>query len=202
MMMMDLLQEMAARRKEMMTPEEPELPEAKKTPGFIAPYNTNPAPQRQSNMPTLLALAAAASRNSGPTAATGYTGVDSSFLSGGENPWGIDPNGMNLVSSHGVTLDEDAMATLLAARRAGYNPFPYIGGGYRDPAVSDAMHAQWVAGNRDLPAAAGGHSMHNFGLAFDAGSLPQRIAEYLFGLGWYNGASWGDPPHYSYGRNG
>jgi hypothetical protein len=35
-----------------------------------------------------------------------------------------------------------------------------------------------------------------------AGGLPSRIASYLEQNGWYNGASFGDPVHYSYGSKG
>lgn len=144
-----------------------------------------------------------------PPGASGGTsgGVPAGFGASGDNPWGIDPNGMNLVERHGTTLDQDAMQSLIAARRAGYNPFPYIGGGYRSPADSARLHDQrydaqgnLIPGN--LPAADAGDSMHNYGLAFDAGNLPQRVAAYLEQNGWYNGASWGDAPHYSYGRDG
>lgn len=123
-----------------------------------------------------------------------------------QDPWGVDPDGMDLVTRHGVTLDQEAMQSLIAARRQGYNPFPFIGGGYRSIADSNALYAsRYTNGVKHpgvLPAAPGGHSMHNFGLAFDAGSLPSRIAQYLYQNGWYNGASFGDPVHYSYYRKG
>lgn len=124
-----------------------------------------------------------------------------------ENPWGVDPNGMDLVTRHGVTLDRDVMQALIQARRNGYNVFPYIGQGYRSIADSNALYNQRHDANGNLlpgvlPAAKGGQSMHNYGLAFDAGGLPQRIREYLLANGFYWGAEFGDEPHFSYYRLG
>lgn len=165
-----------------------------------------PKRERAGGMEGLLQMAIAGSQ-SAPNGfnlqvnGKGPGGVPEGFDSGGENPWGIDPNGMNLVTRRGVTLDQDAMRSLQQARKAGFNPFPYIGGGYRSPEASDAMYANRA--NRSLPVAPGGHSMHNFGLAFDQSRvLPKAVQDYLLAHGWYNGASWGDPPHWSYGRDG
>lgn len=45
---------------------------------------------------------------------------------------------------------------------------PYhVGDGYRSPAESNRLYADYLAGRRSAPAAPGGRSMHNFGLASD-----------------------------------
>lgn len=123
-----------------------------------------------------------------------------------QDPWGVDPDGYDPMTRHGITLDEEAMKSLIQARRQGYNPFPFIGGAYRSIADSNALYnSRYTNGVKHpgvLPAAPGGQSMHNFGLAFDAGSLPNRVASFLEQNGWFNGASFGDPVHYSYYRQG
>lgn len=126
---------------------------------------------------------------------------------GGSDPWNADPNGFNPVTRHGFTLDQEAMRSLINAKQAGYNPFPYIGNAYRSIAESNALHNSRYDSNGNLipgnlPAAPGGSSMHNYGLAFDAGNLPSDVARYLEQNGWFNGASFGDPVHYSYYRKG
>lgn len=151
-------------------------------------------------MAQVMALTAPTASSTGGGSVVSTTGVPSGFTSSGENPWGIDPNGMDLVTARGVTLDADAMASLQAARAAGYNPFPYIGGGYRSVDTQAAMYADRA--NRSLPIAPPGQSMHNYGLAFDAGNLPADVRSYLLQHGWYWGESFDDPVHYSYGRNG
>jgi hypothetical protein len=124
---------------------------------------------------------------SGPQASMGSTmpGPDSS---------------LNLLTRRGVTLDADALHSLQQARRAGFNAFPFIGSDYRSNAEQAQMYAN--RGSNPFPVAPPGQSMHNEGLAFDAGDLPSRIASYLEQNGWYNGASFGDPVHYSYGSKG
>ena len=133
----------------------------------------------------------------------------SGFSSGGDNPWGIDPNGMDLVTRHGTTLDQNAMRSLQQARRAlGLPVFQFVGGGYRSPAASAALHDQRYDANGNLrpgmlPAADAGQSMHNYGLAFDSSrSITGELRRWLLNNGWFNGASFGDPPHWSYGRSG
>lgn len=125
-----------------------------------------------------------------------------------QDPWNVDPNGETLVTRHGETFDKPAMHSLMDAwHTTGINPFPYMGESYRSVAESNALHnARYDANGNlipgNLPAAPGGQSMHNYGLAFDAGSLPDALRSWLLSNGWYNGASWGDAPHYSFGRNG
>lgn len=175
----------------------------------IAPIPTWAPPQQDQNqgpdkMMTLMALL---QNQGGGGGGGGGSTVGTGTPSDTTDPWNADPNGYNPVTRHGVTLDAEAMRSLIEARRAGYNAFPFIGQGYRSIADSNALYAQRHDANGNLlpgvlPAAAGGHSMHNYGLAFDAGDLPQRIAAYLLANGWYNGASFGDAPHYSYYRKG
>ena len=127
-----------------------------------------------------------------------------SQLGGGGGGGGSYPvNGsMDLMTKRGATLDSEAMQSLLAARRAGYNVFPYIGSSYRDMAQQRSLYQQHLSGAHPGPVAAPGSSMHNYGLAIDVGSMPQRLIDYILANGWYNGANFGDPGHYSYGRLG
>ncbi len=120
-------------------------------------------------------------------------------VSGLQDPWNVDPNGEVLVSRHGVTLDQPAMQSLIQARQAGYNAFPYIGQGYRTLAESQQAY---LHPTNSLPHAPPGQSMHNYGLAFDAGSLPEDVRNYLIANGWFWGNAFGDAPHYSFGRLG
>lgn len=134
---------------------------------------------------------------------------DPAFMSGGgENPWDIDVSG-NLVTRHGETFDQDAFRSLRGvSQQTGIPIWQFIGGSYRSPEASAALHAQRYdsAGNLKpgyLPAAPAGQSMHNYGLAFDQSkTIPQRIQAALEAAGWHNGASFGDPVHWSYGRTG
>lgn len=192
------------------------LPAKDTQPPLVMPQNMKEAPDTEGNsgssdiMQKAMGLMQFINSNKQAAAGPGRgTPTDTTVgkMNDTQDPWGVDPDGMDLVTRHGVTLDQEAMQSLIQARRAGYNPFPYIGGGYRSIADSNALYAQRHDANGNLlpgvlPAAPGGHSMHNFGLAFDAGSLPQRIAEWLYQNGWYNGASFGDPVHYSYYRKG
>lgn len=133
----------------------------------------------------------------------GFGGV----VSGGDNPWGIGTG--NLVTRHGETFDQAAFRSLRqAAQATGIKPWQYIGGSFRSIADSNALYNQRhdAQGNLlpgVLPAAKGGSSMHNYGLAFDQSrELPALLRRWLLNHGWYNGASFGDPPHWSYGRSG
>lgn len=121
------------------------------------------------------------------------------YSASADNPWGIDVSG-NIITRHGDTFDADAMRSLIqAAHATGIKPWQYIGGSIRSLAQSAAM----LNSNNGLPHAPPGQSMHNYGLAFDqTRTLPPALRQYLLSHGWYNGASWGDPPHWSYGRNG
>lgn len=109
-------------------------------------------------------------------------------------------NSLDLMTRHGVTLDEEAMRSLIAAKRAGFNPFPYIGSSYRSYAEQAQMYANRAG--RSIPVAPPGQSLHQQGIAFDAGDLPSIIRQYLMQHGWFWGNSFGDPVHYSYGQSG
>lgn len=111
----------------------------------------------------------------------------------------IDPS-LDLMTRHGVTLDEDAMRSLIQARRAGFNPFPFIGSSYRSYAEQAKMYANRAG--RSIPVAPPGQSLHQQGIAFDAGNLPADVRRYLLNHGWFWGSSFGDPVHYSYGQSG
>jgi hypothetical protein len=125
-----------------------------------------------------------------------------------QDPWGVDSDGVDLVHRGDMTFDQEAMQSLRGAAQAGLHPWRYIGGTYRSPQASAALHdarydaqGNLIPGN--LPAADAGQSMHNYGLAFDQSqALPPALRNYLLNNGWYNGASFGDPPHWSYGRQG
>lgn len=56
-----------------------------------------------------------------------------------------------------------------------------VNDGYRSPAESDRLYADYIAGRRKAPAAPGGRSMHNFGLASDGNRWRGKHPE-LFGL--------------------
>lgn len=119
--------------------------------------------------------------------------------SGGAHVGPIDPS-LDLITRHGITLDEDAMRSLIQARRAGFNAFPFIGSDYRSHAEQAALYANRAG--RSIPVAKPGSSLHELGLAFDAGNLPANIRNYLTHHGWFWGNAFGDPPHYSYGQLG
>lgn len=125
-----------------------------------------------------------------------------------DNPWGLDVSG-NLVTRHGETFDQTAMRSLRqVSQQTGIPIWQFIGGSYRSPEASQALYdarhdAQGNLLPGVLPAAPAGSSMHNYGLAFDQSqTLPQRLQAALEAAGWYNGASFGDAPHWSYGRSG
>jgi D-alanyl-D-alanine carboxypeptidase len=120
-------------------------------------------------------------------------------MGGSGVPGNIDPS-LDLMTRHGVTLDEDAIQSLIQARRAGFNAFPYIGSDYRSVAEQARMYADRA--NNSLPVAPPGQSLHNQGLAFDAGGLPTDVRRYLLNNGWFWGNSFGDPVHYSFGQSG
>lgn len=135
----------------------------------------------------------------------GFDGIGTS--SSADNPWGLDVSG-NIVTRHGDTFDLDAMRSLRqAAHATGIKPWQFTGGTFRSIADSNALYnSRYVNGVKKpgvLPAAPGGKSMHNYGLAFDqTRELPALLRRWLLNHGWYNGASFGDPVHWSYGRSG
>jgi hypothetical protein len=118
---------------------------------------------------------------------------------GGQGSGNIDPS-LDLMTRRGVTLDEDALRSLLQARRAGFNAFPFIGSDYRSYQEQADLFANRAG--RSIPVAPPGQSLHQQGLAFDSGSLPSDIRRYLVNHGWFWGNSFGDPVHYSYGQSG
>lgn len=198
-----LLQRSAMRQAQLPQREDPEQQPMLLPP--VRPDQQQPDQGNDENQQRLMSLAGLLSQVAQSRGSSGGYGpgggVPGGFTSGGDNPWGIDPNGMDLITRHGVTLDADAMAVLRAAAHAtGIKPWPFLGQGYRTLAQSAAAYNNPT---NNLPHAPPGQSMHNYGLAFDQSrSLPELLADYLLSHGWYNGASWGDPPHWSYGRNG
>lgn len=121
----------------------------------------------------------------------------------------VDPDSDAMRTAYGLTLQKGALRSLIDVARQsdvlpGLGELTELGpiGSYRDPGVSDALHLDWIRGLRSAPAAAGGDSYHNAGLAVDIGAwraFPQ-LYKLLNEQGWnqLSNEDW----HWTYGAYG
>lgn len=103
----------------------------------------------------------------------------------------------NLVTRRGVTLQAPAMRTLLEAQQRFGHVFPAVTDSYRTMAQQRALYAQ-----KPGLAAPPGQSLHQQGLAIDAGALSNAVSRWLLQHGWNQFSPQGEPWHYSYRKTG
>ncbi len=117
-----------------------------------------------------------------------------------------EPTG-DLTTFRGLTLDPAALQSLIDIAREsdvlpGLRELNQIGSTYRSYQQQADLYANRAG--RSVPVAPPGQSLHQQGLAIDAGwwSAHPELRRLLQQYGWYWGQAFGDYPHWSYGTLG